>query len=87
MSSAEAESEGADVARVEEAVIAPWAARALVLAGKMGRLAVAGIAPSLTKERGREREIEREVREREKRGGERERFRERERERERFREI
>ena len=69
MSSADAESEGADVARVEEAAIAPWAARALVLAGKMGRLAVAGIAPSLTKERGRERERERDRRrERERRG-------------------
>ena len=55
MSSAEAESEGADMARVEEAAIAPGAARALVLAGRMGRLAVAGIVPSLTKERGRER--------------------------------
>ena len=55
LSSAEAESEGADMVRAEAAIV-PGAARALVLAGRMGRLAAAGIVSCLTKERERERE-------------------------------
>ena len=49
-SSAEAESEGDDVARVENAASAPGTAGgvALALAGRRGRLVVAGMAPSLT---------------------------------------
>ena len=43
LSSAEAASEGAVMARVEEAAIAPAAARGLVMAGRVGRLAVEGI--------------------------------------------